>query len=99
MTAVDQLLLEEGYHSVAELERDWSLLVALSRVEQYQAECEFFERTYGLTLTEFEQQLHKTTGREDFEQEEHLADWEFAAQALSWWQAQVEELEHAANGD
>ncbi len=97
MTALTEVLFEEGYDSSEELIRDWTLMMALSRLEQYQAECEFFERKYNMTLEEFEHLAHEQKGQEDFEQEEDIEDWEFSAQALNWWQAKVEELHRAAD--
>jgi hypothetical protein len=35
-------------------------------------------------------------GREDFGAKDDLADWEFAAHALTWWQTKIEELRGAA---
>lgn len=97
MTGLTEILLEEGYNSTDELIRDWTLMVALSRVEQYQAEYDFFVRKYNVTLEEFEQQIHAEKGQEDFEQEDDLTDWEFSTHALAWWQAKVEELNRAAD--
>ncbi len=87
MTAFTEVLLEQGYDSSEELIRDWSLMVALSRLEQYQAEYEFFERKYNMSLEKLEYLAHEQKGQEDFEQEEDLDDWEFSVQALKWWQA------------
>jgi len=91
------ILMEEGYNSTDELLRDWSLMVALTRVEQYRAECEFFERKYKMTLIQLEQKARQVKGQELFEQEEDLEDWEFSTQALNWWQTRVEELKYAIN--
>ncbi|NJN99398.1 MAG: hypothetical protein HC875_37530 [Anaerolineales bacterium] len=96
MTVLSEVLLEEGYHSTDELARDWALMVALARLEQYQAECEFFEKKYNLPWEQFDRLVHREKGHEDFEQEEDIEDWEFSANALKWWQAKVEELGYAA---
>jgi hypothetical protein len=82
MTVLTEVLLEEGYNSTDELVRDWALLVALSRLEQYQAECEFFEKKHNMSL-------------EQFGQEEDIEDWEFSCNALKWWQAKAKELGYA----
>ncbi len=97
MTAFTEVLLEQGYDSSEELIRDWSLMVALSRLEQYRAECEFFERKYNMSLEELEHLAHKQKGQEDFGQEEDIEDWEFSVQALKWWQTKAEDLHRAAN--
>ena len=96
MSATTEVLLESGYNSADELVQDWVLMIALSKIEQYQAECEFFEKKYGAKFNDVEQQAHKETGAESFQQEEDLEDWEFANKALGWWQTQVKELGNVA---
>ena len=90
-----EVLLEAGYNSTDALVQDWALMIALSKVEQYQAECEFLENKYHTTFAKLEHLAHREKGSESFQQEEDLEDWEFAQQALSWWQARVTELVHA----
>ena len=97
MTVLTEVLLEEGYNSTDELVRDWALMMALSRQEQYRAECEFFERKHHKSFEQFERLAHQKKGHEDFEQEEDIEDWEFSTTALKWWQARVEELRDAAS--
>ena len=97
MAVLTELLLEEGYNSTDELVRDWALMIALSRLEQYRAECEFFEKKHNTSFEQFERVAHQKKGHEDFEQEEDIEDWEFSANALRWWQAKVEELRNAAD--
>ena len=96
MNATTQVLLEDGYRSTDEVFRGWALMTAMSKLEQYRAECESLAKKHGQTLAEFEVQAHAVKGREDFGAEEDLEDWEFAAQALAWWQAKIEELRGAA---
>ena len=76
---------------------DWALFLALSRSEQYSAECELFERKYGMKLEELENRLHREKGMEDFEQEEDLDDWEFCLNAMKWWKDKVKELQSASD--
>jgi hypothetical protein len=45
---------------------EWTLLLALSRLEQYKAEYESFERKYGMNLEKFEVFLHREKGVEGF---------------------------------
>lgn len=96
MSATTEVLLEAGYSSADELVQDWALMIAMSKIEQYQAECEFFEKKYGAKFNDVEQLAHKAKGTESFKQEDDLEDWEFAKQALGWWQTQVKELGNAA---
>lgn len=94
---LEDLILKEGYNSSAELIQDWVLMVAFSKVEQYKTECEFFGKKYRMKLEEFELFLHKEKGKEDFQKEEDLEDWEFALNALQWWEKKVKRLKSAAN--
>ncbi len=43
-------------------------------------------------MEELKAVLHKDKGSEDFEKEENLEDWEFAVQAVRWWQEKADEL-------
>ena len=97
MTVVTNILAEAGYGSTEALMHDWALMIALSKMEQFQAECDFFAKKYGSTFEALEQLAHAQKGSESFEQEDDLEDWEFALQALAWWQARIEELHAAAN--
>lgn len=94
---IEEVLLKEGYGSQAEAMQDWALFLALSKLEQYSAECELFEHKYGMGLEEFEQSIHGEKGEEDFKQEEDLDDWEFCLGAVKWWKSKVRELQDAAN--
>ena len=97
MNATTQVLLEDGYRSMDDVFRGWALMTAMSKLEQYRAECESLAKKHGRTLAEFESAAHAVKGREDFDTEDDLEDWEFAAQALVWWQAKIEELRIAAS--
>jgi len=97
MEACEEVLRKEGYDSHNELLHEWALLLALSRSEQYSAECESFERRYGMKIEEFEKGLRQGKGREDFEREEDLDDWEFCLNAMKWWKDKVKELQGAAH--
>jgi hypothetical protein len=97
MNVATQVLLEDGYHSTDEVFRGWALMTAMSKREQYRAECESLAKKHGRTLAEFESAVHAAKDREDFGTEDDLEDWEFAAHALAWWTAKIEELRGAAS--
>ena len=44
MQAVQDVLLREGFDSADALAESWAMLVAMSKVEQYKAEVELFEK-------------------------------------------------------
>ena len=97
MTIATDILIEEGYTSIDELVQEWSFMVALTKVEQYQAECAYFQQKYQSSLDDFEQRLHAVKGQEDFGKEEDLSDWKFAINALKWWQTKTRDLQYAIN--
>ncbi|MBU0734545.1 MAG: hypothetical protein KJ573_08295 [Proteobacteria bacterium] len=63
------------------------------RVEQYKAECHFFQKKYGMSMEEFESRLHEEKGYEDFEKEDDLADWQFSLETLRWWEEKERNLQ------
>jgi hypothetical protein len=97
MTVLTDVLRQEGYASAQGVLRDWALMTALSRLDQYRAECEAFETKYHMSLNEVERLAHRQKGTEDFQREEDIEDWEFCASALKWWQAKVQELRCAGD--
>ena len=44
MNILKEVLFKEGYGSPDELIRDWALIMALSKLEQYKAESDFFKK-------------------------------------------------------
>ncbi len=90
--AAKEVLLKEGYFSGERLIRDQALLIALSKIEQYKAECDYYEHKYGSLIDDFEAALRAERGKEDFQKEEDLDDWEFASAALKWWTGKADEL-------
>jgi len=97
MDSINEVLLREGYGSPHALIKDWALIVALSKLEKYRAECDFFQKKYGTTLEDFEAQLHRERGQEDFEKEDDINDWEFSLEALKWWEKKIKELQDASD--
>lgn len=93
---VKEVFLKEGYLSSDEFIGKFALVVALSKVEQYRAENDFFESKYRMKLDEFDSVLHKEKGREDFEKEEDVEDWEFALSAMRRWEERLKELQSAS---
>ena len=89
------IIKNEGYSSSDAFVRDAAYLVALSKLEQFRAECQFFEHKYGMALDAFINKLKGSKEREDFEQEEDLEDWRFAAQTAEWWEQKAREIRSA----
>jgi len=69
----------------------------LAKVEQYRAECEYYKDKYRISFNEFEKSLHQITGKEDFDKENDLEDWEFADHALKYWIEKVKGIQRDKN--
>ena len=93
MDSLNEVIFREGYGSPTALMKEWALIVALSKVEQYKVECDFFQKKYGMTMEDFESRLRGERGREDFEKEDDMNDWEFSLEALKWWEKKIKELQ------
>ena len=61
MNILKEVLFKEGYGSPDELIRDWALIMALSKLEQYKAENDFFEKKYRMNLEELNQAITFTS--------------------------------------
>ena len=75
---INEILFEHGYLSPDDALKDWSVMIALSRIDLFRAEKESFENKYKKSLDSYEKDLHAVIGKEDFEKENDLEDWEFA---------------------
>ena len=95
MTIKERMVVEDVYSSPETLLKDVYFLNSLSKIEQYKAEVEFFEKKYGVRFAEFRKNIRKTKGREDFTIEEDMEDWEFAVNALEWWTKKAENYKNA----
>ena len=58
MNATTQVLLEDGYRSTDEVFRGWALMTAMSKLEQYRAECESLAKKHGQTLARLRTSRH-----------------------------------------
>ena len=95
ITIINEILFEDGYLSSDDVLKDWSVMVALSRIDQFRAEKESFENKYKQSLESFEKDLRAIKGKEDFEKENDLEDWEFVCKALIWWEDKLRALQNA----
>lgn len=44
----------------------------------------------------FESHLCKERGREGFEKEDNINDWEFSLKALKWWERKADEIRNVS---
>ena len=92
---INEILFEDGYLSSDDVLRDWAVMIALSRIDQFKAETENFENKYKKSLEIYEKDIHAVKGKEDFEKENDLEDWEFARKALIWWENKLQAIRNA----
>ncbi|MEI7635676.1 MAG: hypothetical protein WCJ37_00085 [Syntrophus sp. (in: bacteria)] len=92
---INEILFEDGYMSSDDALNDWSVMIALSRIDQFRAEKESFENKYRKSFESYENDLRTVKGKEDFEKENDLEDWEFACKALIWWEDKLRALGNA----
>ena len=95
MTVKESFLAEDSFFSSDKMLKNFYFLNTLSKKEQYVAEIEYFEKKYGMKLNEFVKSIHSEKGKENFINEEDLEDWEFAFNALKWWNKKSKELKNA----
>ncbi len=86
-------ILNEMNVSPIELLKNYALNQIHGRIQKYEAENSLFERKYGCTLESFRRKIESATGHEDFEWEDDLMDWEFAAASLEHWRQTGRELQ------
>jgi hypothetical protein len=92
---INDILFEDGYSSSDDALKDWSVMIALSRIDQFRAEKESFENKYKKSFESYEKDLRAVKGKEDFEKENDLEDWEFSHKALTWWEDKLKALRYA----
>ena len=69
-----------------------SLMIAISKRDKYLSECRRLENKYKTTFENLMSRVRAEKGKEDFEVEDDLNDWEFAVTSLKWWDSKVAEL-------
>ncbi len=88
-------VLEKTGMSESQVLREHSVLLGLSKISRYEAECRRFESKYGQSLESFRAQQNAKIGQENFVEEEDLSDWEYSDAALKWWRSALEETRRA----
>ena len=68
--------VEMNRNAMKDLSKDAVFLFILSKIDQYKGEKEFFKNKYKQDFQEVEREAHSIKGREDFQLEEDLEDWE-----------------------
>jgi hypothetical protein len=91
---VAEILTEAGEKQDTVL-REHAVLVALSKVSRYEAECNGFISKHGQGFEAFRARIEAMENEESFEAEDDLLDWEFAHRALIRWGDRAQELRRA----
>jgi hypothetical protein len=91
-----EFYIEDGYLSSDDALKDWSIMIALAKIDQLRVEKESFENKYGKSLDVYERDIHAVREKEDFEKEDGLNDWEFACKAVIWWKDKLQALRNAS---
>jgi hypothetical protein len=94
MNTINELLAKTGQSETTIL-REHLIMVGMSKLSKYEAECALFEKKYNGPVSSLRTQLDKE-GQENYEMEDDLLDWEFADASIKWWKTRLEELKRAA---
>lgn len=87
---IKELLEHQGLREEDAL-AEAALLNACSKLSRYDAECAMFTSRYGKTLSEMKASLAAAKGREDFDAENDVIEWEFATSSAAWIRKQLDE--------
>ncbi|MBE3573563.1 MAG: hypothetical protein IMW95_11565 [Moorella humiferrea] len=88
------VLRNMGFADEREALKEQALLLILSKINRYRAECSYYEKKYGMTFEKFAAELDQDNG-EDFAREDDLLDWRFAKETLEDLLRQKKEIEDA----
>ncbi|MDN5344621.1 MAG: hypothetical protein PWQ18_732 [Clostridia bacterium] len=91
---VGPVLRNMGFANEREALKEQALLLILSKINRYRAECSYYEKKYGMTFASFAAMVQENDG-EVFEYEDDLLDWRFATETLEDLMRQKKEIEDA----
>lgn len=79
--AVNDVFQSFGVSDLGAIIENEAIMLLLARESRYKAEYNKFKSKYNSEFMEFKAKV-EASGKEDFEVEDDLMDWEFAAHAL-----------------
>ena len=91
--SISEIFNQSGEHEENALKMH-AILLALSKISRYEAECAHFEAKYNESLSSFRKRVQAVTDQEDFEADDDLMDWEFASRACQWWKSKLDAIGH-----
>lgn len=68
-------------------------LSCLAKISEYKSDVQRFEKKYGLSFDFFKKQIDSKTNQECFEEEDDYMAWQYAYDALQYWEKKVQELD------
>ena len=81
-----------GFSDVYSFAANQAKLFIFSKIEENKNIIIFLENKYKMTFKQFEKELKKTK-QENFEKEDDLLEWRFAAEAVSMYEKELTALE------
>ena len=79
--AVDDVFRSFGISDVSAILENEAIMMLLTKESRYRAEYNQLKKKYNSEFEDFKTKV-EASGKEDFEVEDDLMDWEFAANAL-----------------
>ena len=79
--AVNDVFRSFGISDVSAILENEAIMMLLAKESRYRAEYNQFKKKYNSEFEDFKTKV-EASGKEDFEVEDDLMDWEFAANAL-----------------
>lgn len=91
----EAILSQFGYKDLKAFVKRHASLLLLAKIEKYESEVRQFEDKYRTDFEALSRKVDQVEDQEDFEVEDDLLDWRFAAEALVRLRRQKQELENA----
>ncbi len=68
-------------------------LSSLAKLSEYRRDHQNFREKYGMSFESFKKEVDKKVNKESFEEEDDYMAWQYAHDALRYWEQKVQELE------
>ena len=91
MQRAQEIFKEVGFSTLDDAVFSFAMLLAKTKLSEFEDECEIFKRKYG----DFERFKRKVEGgeKENFGEWDDYLAWRFAEDARNFWKREVRELE------
>jgi hypothetical protein len=68
-------------------------LSSLAKLSEYRRDDQHFRERYGMSFESFKKKVDKKMNEESFEEEDDYMAWQYAHDALRYWEKKAQELE------